>query len=185
MRQSRVTIRYAKALLKLAIEQKILEQCYTDMILLQKICVESKEFSLLLKSPIIQTDKKLKILKEILDLKISAPIMQFVKIITTKKREALLGLIASSFINLYKTHNKTSSATAITAEPLDDLLRADVIDFIKKHGQENVELTEKVDPAIIGGAIIRIGDKQLDASVSKAIYELRQIFNKNLYIQDF
>ena len=185
MRQSRVTIRYAKALLKLAIEQKTLEQCYRDMALIEKICVESKEFSLLLKSPIVKTDKKLKILKEILNLKISAPIMQFIYIITTKKREALLGLIANSFINLYKTHNKISRATAITAEPLDDLLRLEVIDFIKKHGQENVELTEKVDPAIIGGAIIRIGDKQLDASVSKAVYELRQMFNKNLYIQDF
>ena len=59
-----------------------------------------------------------------------------------------------------------------------------MINFIKKHG-DNVELTEKVDPTIIGGAIIRMGDKQLDASVSKAISELRQIFNKNLYLQDF
>ena len=60
-----------------------------------------------------------------------------------------------------------------------------MIDFIKKHGEYNVELTEKVDSTIIGGAIIRMGDKQLDASVSKAVSELRQIFNKNLYIQEF
>ena len=94
-------------------------------------------------------------------------------------------LIASSFITLYKTHNKITTATAITAAPLDESLRAEVIRFIKKHGDDNVKLNEKVDSTIIGGAIIRMGDKQLDASVSKAISELRQIFNKNLYIQDF
>jgi F-type H+-transporting ATPase subunit delta len=68
---------------------------------------------------------------------------------------------------------------------LDETLRAEVINFIKKHGNDNVELTEKVDENIIGGAIIRMGDKQLDASVSKTISELRQSFNSNLYLQDF
>ena len=48
-----------------------------------------------------------------------------------------------------------------------------------------MELTEKIDESIIGGAIIRMGGKQLDASVSREITELRQIFNKNLYLQDF
>ena len=111
--------------------------------------------------------------------------MSFINIITTKKREPLLALIASSFITLYKAHNKIETATVITANPLDEALKYEVIEFIKKHGECNVELTEKVDSTIIGGTIIRMGDKQLDASVSKAISELRQIFNKNLYIQDF
>jgi len=185
MQQSRVTIRYAKALFQLVIEQDALEQSYRDMVLLDGVCTESKELSLLLKSPIIKTDKKLKILEEIFGSQISKTTMSFINIITTKKRENLLALIASSFITLYKAHNKIETATVITAAPLDKALTTEVINFIKKHGDDNVELTEKVDSAIIGGAIIRMGDKQLDASVSKAISELRQIFNKNLYIQDF
>ena len=48
----------------------------------------------------------------------------------------------------------------------------------------DVELCEEVDEKIIGGAIIKIGDKQLDASVVSQIYELRQMFNKNLYLQN-
>lgn len=185
MMQSRVTIRYAKALFQLVIEQDTLEQSYNDMVLLDNACAESKELSLLLKSPIVKTDKKLKILEEIFGKKISKVTMSFINIITTKKRESLLALIASSFITLYKAHNKIEPATVITAAPLDEALIAEVINFIKKHGDDNVELTEKVDSTIIGGAIIRMGDKQLDASVSKAISKLRQIFNKNLYIQDF
>ena len=185
MKQSRVTIRYAKALFQLAIEQNTLDQSHKDMVLLDKVCGESKELSLLLKSPIVKTDKKLKILEEIFGSKIGKVTMSFINIITTKKRESLLALIASSFITLYKTHNNIVSATVITAAPLDEALKSEVINFIKKHGDDNVELTEKVDSTIIGGAIIRMGDKQLDASAAKAIFELRKIFNKNLYIQDF
>ena len=56
---------------------------------------------------------------------------------------------------------------------------------IKEGSDKSVELTEVVDENIIGGAIIRMGDKQLDASVSSELSELRQMFNKNLYLQDF
>ena len=185
MSQSRITIRYAKALFQLAAKQETLDQSYNDMVLLDSVCAESKELSLLLKSPIVKTDKKVKILEEIFGSKINKVTMSFINIITTKKRESLLALIASSFIALYKAHNKTETATVISATPLDESLRAEVINFIKQHGDNDVELTEKVDPTIIGGSIIRMGDKQLDTSVSKAISELRQIFNKNLYLQDF
>ena len=106
MKHSRVTIRYAKALLQLAIEQNILEQSYADMVLLDSVFKQNKDLSLLLKSPIVKTDQKLSIFKLIFDTKIGEVSMAFINIITTKKRESLLALIASSFISLYKEHNK-------------------------------------------------------------------------------
>ena len=185
MAQSRATIRYAKALFQLAVEQDTLEQSYQDMVLLDAVCTESKELLLLLKSPIVKTDKKLKILEEIFGSKINKVTMSFINILTIKKRENLLALAASSFIELYKEHNKIETATIISTTPLDETLRTEVINFIKKNGDKKVELTEKIDESIIGGAIIRMGDKQLDASASREISELRQLFNKNLYLQDF
>ena len=56
---------------------------------------------------------------------------------------------------------------------------------VEKHGRGKVELTKKVDEKLIGGAVIRMGDKQLDASVIRQINDLKQTFNKNLYIKDF
>ena len=109
----------------------------------------------------------------------------FVNIITTKKRESLLSAIAKSFISLYKAHNNIESATVTTAMPLTESLKHEVIKHIKEGSDKSVELTEVVDGNIIGGAIIRMGDKQLDASVSSELSELRQMFNKNLYLQDF
>ena len=185
MRQSRVTVRYAKALLQLSIEQNSLEQSYNDMLIINKACSESKELSLLLKSPIIKTDQKRNILQEIFELKIGDVSMNFINIITNKKREALLSSISSVFISQYKEHKNIKEATVTTAQPLTLELKKEIVKYIKKNGDIDVELTEVVDKNIIGGTIIRLGDKQLDTSVSSEIFELRKMFNKNLYSQDF
>ena len=85
----------------------------------------------------------------------------------------------------YKEYNNIESATVTTAIPLSDTLKSNIIKYIKEGNDKHVELTEVVDENIIGGAIIRMGDMQLDASVSSELTELRQMFNKNLYLQDF
>ena len=103
MKQSRATIRYAKALFQLVIEQDTLEQSYNDMVFLDAVCTESKELSLLLKSPIVKTDKKLKILEEIFGSKIDKVTMSFINIVTTKKRESLLLILQKKYkMNLMK-----------------------------------------------------------------------------------
>ena len=60
-----------------------------------------------------------------------------------------------------------------------------MLDFIKKKGHKNVDLQEKIDKRIIGGAIINIGNKQIDASVSNKINEMKQNFSVNLYEQNY
>ena len=185
MNQSRVTVRYAKALLQLSIEKNSLEQSYNDMVIIKKACLESKELSLLLKSPIIKTDQKRNILQEIFESKIGDISMNFIKIITNKKRESLLNSIASVFISQYKKHKNIKEVKVTTAHPLTLELKQEIIKYIKKNEEIEVEITEVVDKNIIGGTIIRLGDKQLDTSVSSEISELRKMFNKNLYLQDF
>ena len=185
MKQSRATIRYAKALLQLSIEKNSLQKSYSDMLLVDSICSESKEFSLLLKSPIVKTDLKLKVFDLIFSKNLSDLGMMFVNIIVSKRRESLLSGIAKSFINIYKDANNIETATIKTALPISDDLKNSVVAYITALTNNKVELTEIVDENIIGGAIIRMGDRQLDASISSEISELRQLFNKNLYLQDF
>ena len=109
----------------------------------------------------------------------------FINIIANKRREPLLDGIAKSYITLYRAHKNIETAHVTTAFNLDDELKKEVIGFIKKFEEKQVELTEKIDENIIGGAIIRMGDKQIDASVRTSIHKLKQKFNKNLYIKDF
>tara|TARA_B110000003_G_scaffold256321_1_gene273787 strand:+ start:1094 stop:1651 length:558 start_codon:yes stop_codon:yes gene_type:complete len=185
MRSSRLSIRYAKALLQLSVEKESLEKSYEDMLIFRNTCYSSKELRLLLKNPIIKTDKKIVILKQIFDSKISKMSMMFIDIIVRKKRESHLTDIAESFIMQYKIANNIVEASVTTANPLSVELRNQVIGYIKNYSEKTVELTEEVDESIIGGTIIKIGDKQLDSSISSEVSELRQMFNKNLYIQDF
>tara|TARA_B100000900_G_scaffold413134_1_gene436398 strand:+ start:1073 stop:1630 length:558 start_codon:yes stop_codon:yes gene_type:complete len=185
MAQSKVSNRYAKALLNLAIEQKSLDACFNDMALLNKSCIENKDLSLMLKSPIVNTDKKISILNQIFKNKFSKVSMAFVAIITNKKRESLLADISSSFISLYKAHNNVTTASVVTAQPIDADLKKELIKFIKSGDKNEVELEEIVDEKIIGGAIIRMGDKQIDTSVIRTIKDLKKTYNKNLYIKDF
>ena len=184
MQQSRATIRYAKALLSLSNEQDNLIDSYNDMLLLDDICSKSKELSLLLKSPIVKTDHKLKIFDQIFTDKLSRISMDFLNIIIRKRRESIVPEIAKSFIRLYKTKNNISTATITTATPISEELRDQIIHYIKSHTKNTVELKEMIDENIIGGVVVRMGDKQLDASISTEISELRQTFNKNLYMQD-
>ena len=64
-------------------------------------------------------------------------------------------------------------------------MRLEILDYIKSQGKLDIELTEVVDKNLIGGAVIRIGNRQLNVSVVKAIKDLKKLFIKNLYIKDF
>tara|TARA_B100001564_G_scaffold317800_1_gene294023 strand:- start:155 stop:712 length:558 start_codon:yes stop_codon:yes gene_type:complete len=185
MRNARVTVRYAKALHGLAIEKKSELEVYNDMQKLSNACRDNKELTLFLKSPIIKTDKKLKILEQIFEKKISNISQLFLKIITQKKRESLLYDIANKFVEVYKKQNNIETANIITAQKLEPKLRANILNVLKNRFQEKIELNEVVDDKIIGGSIIRVADKQLDSSVSSALQKLKHKFNKNLYIQDY
>jgi F-type H+-transporting ATPase subunit delta len=184
MANTRVTFRYAQSLFELAKEQNALEACKADMETIIATCSASHEFSLLLKSPVIKTDKKLAIIAEVFT-GLSTFSNAFVVLITKKKRESLLVQIAQQFISVYKASLGIETATITSAQPLDDQLRTQVLEFIKKQGVQKVELSEKINKDLIGGAIVRIGDRQLDASILRQINDLKQSFNKNLYIKDF
>ena len=123
---SKITTRYAKSLLDLAIEQNQLEECYNDLIAVENLCVESSDFTLMLKSPIINTSKKLIIIKSLFEKKLSKLTYLFIELITNKKREPLLHLIAKNFIELYKIHHKIITASVTTAIALDKELKEKV-----------------------------------------------------------
>ena len=182
---SKITHRYAKALMDLAIEQKQLTACLDDMVLIKDTCSSNHDLTLLFKSPIISTDKKLAIIQSIFGNKTSKISSLFIEIITKKKREALIPQIAENFIRLHKTHHKIQTAKVITATPLDKNLKDQVINYINSKTDFKIELIEEIDKAIIGGAIIKMGDQQLDSSVRRNLKELKNTYNKNLYVKDF
>ena len=175
---TRVASRYAKSLLTLALEQGELENAYNDMKLVSETCDSSKDISLLLQSPIVKPDKKTEILKEIFASRLSKLSLSFIDIIIRKRRENYLEAIAREFLHQYKSHKNILTAIVTSAVGLDDKIRSEIMKIVRDSANAEVELVEKADNDLIGGLILRIGDKQIDASIQRKLLNLRKVFSE-------
>ena len=185
MADTKLARRYAKSLLDLALERNMVDKVYNDMELVSNTCTASRELSLLLKNPIVNTDKKDNIIKALFGTKIDAITMAFFNIITRKGRESYLEDIAKSFIDLYKTNKGIRIAHVTTAVPLDAATRERILNIVKQAKGNQIELIEKIDKDLIGGFVLRVGDEQVDTSISKELRNLRNEFDDNLYIREY
>jgi F-type H+-transporting ATPase subunit delta len=185
MTDSKVARRYAQSLMGLALERNIAEKINNDMKLIADTCSANRELVLLLKNPIINTDKKENIIRLIFGSKVDTVTNAFMQIITRKGRESYLYEIAEAFIAMYKTSKGIKTAFVTTAFPMDTALRNEVMSIVKRAKGDNAELVEQVDKDIIGGFILRIGDVQYDASVSKKLKALKSEFDDNLYVKEY
>jgi F-type H+-transporting ATPase subunit delta len=169
-----VASRYAKSLMELAMEHKKLDAVRDDMRLIHKTCEENREFLLFLESPVIKTDKKLEVLSALFKGKISDLTLSFLTLVTKKHRESYVSEVASAFEEQYRKNQNIFSAVVTSAKGLDDTTRKKVLDLVKSQMKGEVELVEKVDPATVGGFILRIGDKQIDKSVARQLSNLKK-----------
>ena len=184
MRGTRVDSRYAKSILDLATERGEVDAVYDDMMTIQDACEKCSELHLLLKSPIIKSDKKISILKAVFDGKLTELTSRFINIITSKGRESNLEGIVESFIFLYKAQKNIKSAIVTSAISLDDDTKGKILELVKAKDNVKVDLVEQVDQNIIGGFILRMGDSQIDASIKNKLNKLEKNFSKNLYVAD-
>lgn len=184
MGQSKVAIRYAKSLLDLARERGAVDGAQEDMEIVASAYDESRDLQLLLQSPIIKADKKLDILKQIFGSRLGPVSMAFIEIITKKGREGLIGQIAKACVRMAKEQKHIYGASVTSASPLDDASRQKVLDIVKQLKTGTIELEEKVNPELIGGFQLRVGDQMIDASVLAQIRALNREFSENPYISE-
>lgn len=186
MAYSRAVTRYVKSLLGLAEEQKSLEKVHSDMLMFSSVCEENHTLKIMLRSPVIRHDKKLQILTSIFKGKVAPLTMAFFEIITRKNREPLLVDIAREFHNAYNEFMGIGTATVTTAFSIDDSLRSEVIAVVKRiSDKKKIELKENVDSEMIGGFVLSVGDRQLDASLRNKLKALKIKFSENPYIKDY
>lgn len=169
-----VATRYAKSLLDLAIEKGQLEAVYTDMLYIKDVCKQSNEFTSFLNSPIINADKKVSTLKAVFEGKLSAMTSGFITIVANKRRESVIPKMAESFVEQYKVHKNILTAVVTSANGLDAVTKQKALDLVKGQLNGEVELVEKIDANIIGGFILKIGDRQIDKSVSRQLSNLKK-----------
>ena len=173
MKGTKAASRYAKALLDLAIETQKVDQVTADMKYLGEVSAETKEFALFLNSPVVKSDKKIAILKEIFG-QFEEVTMRFIELVAKNRREALLPEIAHSFDLQVKEYKGIVPITLFSAIPLAADTKKAILDRISSSVKGQLEVTEKIDTNLIGGFVVRMGDTQFDASVSRQFNNLKQ-----------
>ena len=174
-----VASRYAKSLLDLAVEKGQFEAVYTDILLVKSICDHSPDFINFLNSPIIKVDKKVSTLKAIFDGKVNSMTSGFLTIVANKRRESVIPQMATSFIEQYKTNKHILTAVITSARGLDSTTKQQALALVKSQLNGEIELVEKIDANVIGGFILKIGDKQLDKSVARQLSNLKKQLTTN------
>lgn len=183
MPNPRLATRYSKALLDLAVEKGQLEEVHADMQWIKAVCKSNPDFVNLLRSPIIKSDVKKKILDAVTTGKLSDLSIAFNKLLTTKGRESNLPEISIAFIDAYKVEKNIHTVQLTTATPITDAMKTAIVNQVKSAaGYEKIELEEKVNEDLIGGFVLQIGDKLVDASIAYDLKTIAKQFENNDFI---
>lgn len=183
MQNPRLASRYAKSLLDLAVEKNSVEDTLKDMQLLEGICNNSREFCVMLRSPIINGDKKTSIINAVLQNKLHTITKAFVDLLINKGREAVLPEIATSFLAQYKELKNIKTVKLTTAAPVTDNVKNSIIAKITRDlGNASVDVKTEVNPDLIGGFVLEMEDKLFDASVLRQLNDFKTSVMDNSYV---
>ena len=150
---------------------------------LNEVCKSNRDFVNVLRSPVIKANTKQKIVESVTNGRVSELTAGFIRLLISKGRETNLPEILTSFISSYKQHKNIHIVKLTSASPLTDSVKEAIVSQVKKSaGFQQIELEEKIDESLIGGFVLQIGDKLVDASV---LYDLKNIakqFENNDFI---
>ena len=178
MAGTRAAIRYAKAVLSLAADSKVAEAVNDDMKLISNTISNSQELDDMLKSAVIKTEVKKETLSKLFP-QLNTITTGMFDVLVTNKRIDILGNIAEKYSVLFDELNNKEVATVTTAVPMDSALEQKVLAKIKTLTTKTVEVNNVVDETILGGFILRVGDKQYNASIANKLNKLRRDFTIN------
>tara|TARA_B100000579_G_scaffold390521_1_gene365066 strand:+ start:508 stop:1038 length:531 start_codon:yes stop_codon:yes gene_type:complete len=170
--QSRAAIRYAKAMYDIADEENSINEVYKDMNFINELNSGSLDFKNLLSNSQINFQDKKKLILSFIK-QSNALTEKLIDLLIHNKRVKIIGDIASSFIQLYNKHNNIKEATIITASPINNELESKILSMINIKDAKSVNLTNVVNPNIIGGFIIRFDGKEYNASVKQNLNNLK------------
>jgi len=178
MAQTRAAIRYAKAILDLAKDQKSAAVVNTDMKAIDNAVSTSKDLSDMLQSPVVRTaTKKSALLAVFANLnKLS---VNLIDTLIENKRINILGDVAQKYNQLFDQSQGTQVAKVTTAIPLNDQLKAKVLAKVKELTGKDAEIENIIDESILGGFILRVGDIQYNASIANKLSKLKREFTLN------
>jgi len=176
MSELTVAARYAKSFIDLAQEQKKVEVIKNDMDLFYRALKANPELKAVLANPIVSHSKKIKILDLVFSKKVDELSIAFFKLMINKSRGEVLYATAQEYVNMYDVKNHIIKANVVTATPLSVTNKQKLIADIEKATGGSVKLETKVDPSLIGGFVLTVGDRQVDTSIANDLKKIKKEF---------
>lgn len=170
---------YGDALFELAVEENKLDTIAQDVSTLVTAFSENGELARLMSHPKISKEEKLEVMTSILKGNVAEEIDGFVRIIVEKGRYPELDGMLNYFLERYKEYRNIGTAYVTTAVALNDTQRQQVEKrLLETTKYETMEVQYSVDEALLGGMVIRIGDRVVDSSIQTKLYELTKDLTK-------
>jgi F-type H+-transporting ATPase subunit delta len=168
--------RYAVALFELARDEKSIDAVKTDLDRFDALIDESADLHRLVRSPVFSAGEQGRALAAVLDAAgIGGLAGNFLKVIAANRRLFAVREIVKAFRTLVARHKGEASAEVTVAEALGDKHRAAIAAALKSvTGGQNVDLQVKVDPAIIGGLVVKLGSRMVDTSLRTKLNAMKQ-----------
>jgi len=173
LNESKISVRYARALFNLAIDKQVLEEVKNDISIIYQTFITVPEFKSFLSSPIIKTSDKRAVFNTTFGKKLHSITVSFLDLLLTNKRESYLEIITRNFLSSYREFKGLKSVELTTAYVLDKETIEQFGQVIRKYFNTEAEISCKVNSKLIGGFILRLEDQQIDASVATKIKKLK------------
>ncbi|HEX2921246.1 MAG TPA: ATP synthase F1 subunit delta [Bacteroidales bacterium] len=173
MNDSKISVRYSKALFQTAHEKNLMDKVTEDMVLISGLCVlpETKE---LLEHPVIAPSKKKVIFSKLLEGNVQQITLSLINLLVENGRESFLPSIARDYIHETRKYKGVTEAVLTTAVPVDNKLKKEIAGLVENTFSTKVELKEVIDSSIIGGFVLRIDDNYIDASVKNKLRKVKK-----------
>ena len=157
---------YAQALMSLAQQNNLTDQFGDTFRSLSSLLTESKDFKDFVLNPVIKGEDKKAVLKQVLGDDANPYLVNFMMLLVDKRRIVFLEPIVEQYLNLLRKLNQTVLAEVTSATELSESQQQSLVEKVKAIAQaRDVELKTSIDPDLIGGVIIKVGSKVIDASI--------------------
>jgi F-type H+-transporting ATPase subunit delta len=160
-----ISVRYARALLKSAIDKKLGEQVYDEMTTLAKCYIEVPQLRFTIDNPMLAADKKQELIETACGGEVSSLTKAFIALVLKENREKFLQFMANSFVGLYRKQKNIISGRLITAAPVSPAIEQKMRQMVESRTNGTVEFETEVNPEMLGGFILEYDTYRLDASV--------------------
>jgi len=173
MNQSKISVRYAKALFQLGLEKNKLDAVFSDVELVNRALKDYNQFSLYLKSPVVKPSQKLSLIRDAFTGNVQDITLNFLGLLIQNKREGHLEDIIRRFFDVYREHKGIKSAVITTAVPLSDQVKEKFHALLASIYKTGIDLQVSQDTTIIGGFVLKVDDQQYDASVATGLKRMK------------